>query len=131
MYETFSNEIDTNEWVIIADSLYIGDGGEDIIAKHQVTNTILTLVASYDENMLGFNTVTINGSRRKKRRSVQKLLPRFTPSAQSDRASPSPSHDVHGKRQGQGLHCQFIVAVSGLDVSCQPSVVLYVLSKIG
>ncbi len=63
LYETFSNEIDTNEWVIIADSLYIGDGGEDIIAKHQVTNTILTLVASYDENMLGFNTVTINGTR--------------------------------------------------------------------
>jgi len=63
LYETFSNELDTNEWVIIADSLYIGDGGEDIIAKHQVTNTNLTLVAPFDENMLGFNTITINGTR--------------------------------------------------------------------
>ena len=63
LYETFSNELDTNEWVIIADSLYIGDGGEDIIAKHQVTNTNLTLVAPFDENMLGFTTFTINGTR--------------------------------------------------------------------
>ena len=63
LYETFSNELDTNEWVIIADSLYIGDGGEDIIAKHQVTNTNLTLVAPFDENMFGFTTITINGTR--------------------------------------------------------------------
>ena len=63
LYETFSNELDTNEWVIIADSLYIGDDGEDIIAKHQVTNTNLTLVAPFDENMLGFTTITINGTR--------------------------------------------------------------------
>ena len=63
LYEIFSNELDTNEWVIIADSLYIGDGGEDIIAKHQVTNTNLTLVGPLEENMLGFTTVTINGTR--------------------------------------------------------------------
>ena len=63
LYETFSNELDTNEWVIIADSLYIGNGGEDIIAKYQVTNTNLTLVAPFDENMLGFTTITINGTR--------------------------------------------------------------------
>ena len=63
LYETFSNELDTNEWVIIADSLYIGDGGEDIIAKHQVTNTNLTLVGPMDENMSGFTTITINGTR--------------------------------------------------------------------
>ena len=63
LYETFSNELDTNEWVIIADSLYIGDGGEDIIAKHQVTNTNLTLVGPIDENMSGFTTITINGTR--------------------------------------------------------------------
>ena len=63
LYETFSNEIDTNEWVIIADSIYIGDGGEDIIAKHQITNTNLTLVAPFDENMLGYTTITINGTR--------------------------------------------------------------------
>jgi hypothetical protein len=63
LYETFSNELDTNEWVIIADSLYIGDGGEDIIAKHQVTNTNLTLVGPLEENMLGFTTMTINGTR--------------------------------------------------------------------
>ena len=63
LYETFSNELDTNEWVIIADSLYIGDGGEDGIFKHQVTNTNLTLVGPLEENMLGFTTMTINGTR--------------------------------------------------------------------
>jgi len=49
--------------VIIADSLYIGDGGEDIIAKHQVTNANLTLVGPLDENMSGFTTFTIKGTR--------------------------------------------------------------------
>ena len=63
LYENFSGDLDTNEWVIIADSLYIGDGGEDIIAKHQVTNTNLTLVGPFDENMFGFTTITINGTR--------------------------------------------------------------------
>ncbi len=63
LYENFSGNLDTNEWVIIADSLYIGDGGEDIIAKHQVTNTNLTLVGPMDENMSGFTTFTINGTR--------------------------------------------------------------------
>jgi len=63
LYETFSNELDTNEWVIIADSLYVGDGGEDFIGKHQVTNTNLTLVGPFDENMLGFTTATINATR--------------------------------------------------------------------
>jgi len=36
---------------MLVDSLYIGDGGEDLIAKHQVTNTNLTLAAPFDENM--------------------------------------------------------------------------------
>ena len=63
LYENFSGNLDTNEWVIIADSLYIGDGGEDIIAKHQVTNTNLTLVGPMDENMSGFSIFTINGTR--------------------------------------------------------------------
>jgi hypothetical protein len=63
LYENFSGDLDTNEWVIIADSLYIGDGGEDIIAKHQVTNTNLTLVGPMEENMSGFTTITINGTR--------------------------------------------------------------------
>ena len=63
LYENSSGDLDTNEWVIIADSLYTGDGGEDIIAKHQVTNTNLTLVGPFDENMLGFTTFTINGTR--------------------------------------------------------------------
>ena len=63
LYETFSNELDTNEWVIIADSLYVGDGGEDFIGKHQVTNSNLTLVGPFDENMLGFTTATINATR--------------------------------------------------------------------
>ena len=63
LYETFSNELDTNEWVIISDSLYLGDDGEDLIANHQVNNTNLTLVAPFDENMLGWTTITINGTR--------------------------------------------------------------------
>ena len=63
LYETFSNELDTNEWVIISDSLYIGDEGEDLIAKYQVTHTNLTLVAPFDENMLGWSTITVNGIR--------------------------------------------------------------------
>ena len=63
LYETFSADLDTNEWVIIADSLYVGDGGEDFIGKHQVTNTNLTLAGPFDENMLGFTTATINGTR--------------------------------------------------------------------
>ena len=63
LYESFSGELDTNEWVIIADSLYVGDGGEDFIGKHQVTNTNLTLVGPFDENMLGFTTATINATR--------------------------------------------------------------------
>ena len=63
LYETFSNELDTNEWVIISDSLYIGDEGEDLIAKYEVTHTNLTLVAPFDENMLGWSTITVNGIR--------------------------------------------------------------------
>ena len=63
LYESSSGELDTNEWVIISDSLYIGDDGEDLIAKHQVTNTNLTLVGPFDENMFGFTTITINGTR--------------------------------------------------------------------
>ena len=63
LYETISDELDTNEWVIIADSLYVGDGGEDFIGKYQVTNTNLTLVGPFDENMLGFTTATLNGTR--------------------------------------------------------------------
>ena len=63
LYENYSGDLDTNEWVIIADSLYIGDGGEDIIAKHRVTNTNLTLVGSFDGLLYGFTTITINGTR--------------------------------------------------------------------
>jgi len=63
LYERSSGELDTNEWVIISDSLYIGDGGEDIIAKHQVTNTNLTLVGSFDGLLYGFTTITINVTR--------------------------------------------------------------------
>ena len=63
LYESYSAELDTNEWVVIEDSLYIGDGGEDIIAKHQVTNTNLILVGTLNENMFGFTTFTINGTR--------------------------------------------------------------------
>ena len=63
LYETISNELDTNEWVIIADSLYVGDEGEDFIGKYLVTNTNLTLVGPMEENMSGFTTATLNGTR--------------------------------------------------------------------
>ena len=63
LYEITSNELDTNEWVIIADSLYVGDGGEDFIGKQLVTNTNLRLVGPMEENMSGFTTTTLNGTR--------------------------------------------------------------------
>ena len=63
LYEYISNDIDTNEWVIIADSLYIGEDGEDFIGKHHVTATHLTLTGPLEENMSGKNTMIINGIR--------------------------------------------------------------------
>jgi hypothetical protein len=64
LYETYTNgEIDTNEWVIIADSLYIGEDGEDFVAQHQVTNTNLILSGLVDENMFGADILIINGTR--------------------------------------------------------------------
>jgi len=63
LYETFSNELDTNEWLIIADSLYIGEDGENFVAKHQVTNTNLTLRGPIDDNMWLATTMTINATR--------------------------------------------------------------------
>lgn len=64
VYEEYANgSLDTNEWVIIADSLYIGEGGEDFVAKHQVTNTNLTLRGPIDENMWFATTMTINATR--------------------------------------------------------------------
>jgi|TARA_B110000263_G_C15068385_1_gene400700 hypothetical protein len=64
LYETYTNgEIDTNEWVIIADSLHIGEGGEDFIGKHIVTATHLTLTGPLDENMFGADILIMNGTR--------------------------------------------------------------------
>ena len=65
VYEEYANgSPDTNEWVIIADSLYIGEGGEDFVAKHQVTNTNLTLRGPIDDdNMWGADILIINGTR--------------------------------------------------------------------
>ena len=64
LYETYTNgEIDTNEWVIIADSLYIGEDGEDFVAHHQVTNTNLILSGLVDENMFGADILIVNGTR--------------------------------------------------------------------
>ena len=64
LYETYTNgEIDTNEWVIIADSLYIGEDGEDFVAQHQVTNTNLILSGFVDENMFGADILIVNGTR--------------------------------------------------------------------
>ena len=64
LYETYTNgEIDTNEWVIIADSLYIGEDGEDFVAQHQVTTTNLILRGLVDENMFGADILIVNGTR--------------------------------------------------------------------
>ena len=64
LYETHANgEIDTNDWVIIADSLYIGEDGEDFVAKHEVTNTNLTLRGPIDESAFGADILIINGTR--------------------------------------------------------------------
>ena len=64
LYETHANgEIDTNEWVIIADSLYIGEDGEDFVAKHEVTNTNLTLRGPIDESVFGADILIMNGTR--------------------------------------------------------------------
>jgi hypothetical protein len=64
LYETsFNGEIDTNEWVIIADSLYIGEDGEDFVAKHQFTKTNLILRGSIDENMFGADILIVSGTR--------------------------------------------------------------------
>ena len=38
LYENFSGDLDTNEWLIIGDSLYIGEGGEDIERFKVLTN---------------------------------------------------------------------------------------------
>ena len=63
LYETYNGEIDTNEWVILADSIYIGENGEDFVAKHQVTNSNLILRGPIDENMFGADILLINGTR--------------------------------------------------------------------
>ena len=64
VYEEYANgSLDTNEQVIIADSLYIGEDGEDFVAKHQVTNTNLTLRGPIDENMWFATTMTITATR--------------------------------------------------------------------
>ena len=64
LYEYRDGDLDTNEWVIIGDSLYIGEDGEDFISKHEVTNTNLTLKGPIDDdNMWGANTLTINATR--------------------------------------------------------------------
>ena len=65
IYEEYANgSLDTNEWVIIADSLSIGEDGEDFVAKHQVTNTNLTLRGPIDDdNMWGADILIMNGTR--------------------------------------------------------------------
>ena len=63
LYEHRSNGIDTNEWAILGDSLYIGEDGEHFRSKHEVTNTNLTLRGPIDENMWFATTMTINATR--------------------------------------------------------------------
>ena len=63
LIETWGQGLDTNEWVIIADSVYIGEDGEDFIAKYEITNTSLTLTGPFDDGMLDVNTMRINATR--------------------------------------------------------------------
>ena len=63
LYEDWGGSSDTNEWTIVVDSLYIGEDGEDLRAKHQVTATKLTLTAPMEENMFFATTMIINATR--------------------------------------------------------------------
>ena len=65
-YEYYGESIDTNEWAIVGDSLYIGEDGEDFRSKYEVTNTNLTLRGSIDDgNIWGANIMTLNATREK------------------------------------------------------------------
>ena len=63
LYQVISDQLDTNVWVINSDSLYIGEGGEDFVGIYQVADNNLTLLGSLDENLLGFTSVTLIGTR--------------------------------------------------------------------
>ena len=61
-FETYTNgEIDTNEWVIIGDSLYI-NGIVPVSYMQEVSDTNLILVAAFTSN-LDWHTLTLNGTR--------------------------------------------------------------------
>ena len=64
LYEHYEESINTNEWAIVGDSLYIGEDGEDFRSKYEVTNTNLTLRGSIDDgNIWGANIMTLNATR--------------------------------------------------------------------
>ena len=65
LYQTFEGRIDTNEWVIIGDSIYIYSG-EDLPESYmqEVSDTNLILVAAITPSELfGWHTLTLNGTR--------------------------------------------------------------------
>ena len=63
LYQTIEGSIDTNEWVIIGDSLYI-NGIVPVSYMQEVSDTNLILVAAITPSELfGWHTVTLNGNR--------------------------------------------------------------------
>ena len=62
LYQTIEGSIDTNEWVIIGDSLYIINGIVPVSYMQEVSDTNLILVAAFTSN-LDWHTLTLNGTR--------------------------------------------------------------------
>jgi hypothetical protein len=63
LYQTIGGSIDTNEWVIIGDSLYI-NGTLPVSYMQEVSDTNLILVAAITPGLLiDWHTVTFNGTR--------------------------------------------------------------------
>ena len=62
LHEHTDNELNVNEWIIIGDSLHIGENGEDFICKHDVTRNNLTLKGNI-YNLPETTTMTVNASR--------------------------------------------------------------------
>ena len=63
LYQTIGGSIDTNEWVIIGDSLYI-NGTLPVSYMQEVSDTNLILVGAITSaGLIDWHTVTFNGTR--------------------------------------------------------------------
>ena len=63
LYQTIEGSIDTNEWVIIGDSIYI-NGDVPVSYMQEVSDTNLILVAAITPSFhFGWHTLTLNGTR--------------------------------------------------------------------